>query len=601
MPIDLMSLDDRLTRLENRIKTNFFEVEKRFADLSAKEGAAEPTGIEERLQEMEDLILLIQLENTKIKERLGTQETPATQPSEATERISRLESIVKSGASPANIEERLVSLEQKLSEQLKEGMDSRLAKTESDIKDLRVQSGRMGSREVEENISKINSARLELDSSIARFRSLKDDIEKSLTERKDLFSRLDQVEINVEKASAYFTKMKTSEEKTNAVAEKIESISEGIDTKIRSGFEKVELLKRDMENRLAATEEKFKSRLEKLDATMESLDIKSRGVNEKITELESIGKDLVDVAAIKTGLEEHGLRFASVEKNLSTINKRISDIHKIKQEMDEELSVRASLEKRMEDITAKLHTLKDVGPQLDEEYTIIQGLESRLQDVISEMANIRSAKTEIEKAVNAGLASMDEKIKSVHLEESINALTASLENKSKEYGTIIEEQLSAFDKKIVDVQQTIEALKEPAIHAREEIEKAAQEKADEFAAGVEDLKQALHLEEIRNVRSEIAEHRKVIQNLKADLEIAATRFFTTNLEEFARTLDKKFPGFVSREEYARHMTEVSRRLKTVEAPDLSPLASRVGDLERRLGDVHASMQNLVRTMPIVVE
>ena len=134
---------------------------------------------------------------------------------------------------------------------------------------------------------------------------------------------MDQIEINVEKASAYFTRMKTSEEKITAVASKIESLSDGIDSKIRSSTEKSELLKKDIENRLAATEDKFKSRLEKLDAAMESLDIKSRGVGERIAELQSIEKDLGDAAAIKTGIEEQGLRMASMERNLSTINKHI--------------------------------------------------------------------------------------------------------------------------------------------------------------------------------------------------------------------------------------------------------------------------------------
>lgn len=573
MPVDLLTLDERLTRLENRIKTGFFEIEKKFASAPA----APEEGVHERLQEIEDLVLLIQLENTKIKEKLGTQE-PMAESSGATERLAKLESVIEQlksgGAAASDMEQRLAALEQKLSAQIpaqvKEGLDARLSKLEadakklstqipaditakisnleSDIKDLRIESGKMTTKEVDENIAKINAARIELGNAITKFKSLKEGIDRSITEKQEVFSKLDKLELDVEKASAYFTRMKTTEEKINVIAGKIESLDEGVDAKMKSGFEKIELLKRDMENRFATTEEKFKARLEKLDATMESLDVKSQGIDEKISDLQAIGKDLADVAAIKTGVEEQALRTVSMEK-------------------------------RLDDLRVKFNSMKDVNAHIEEEAIIRQGLESRLQDVVSQLASMRSAKVEIEKAVGQGLLHIEEKIKSAS----------------------VDEQLSAFDKKIADIEQGIEAIKEPLVHAKEEIDKAAQEKLNEFATDVENLKNVLHLEEIRNIRNEIAEHRKVIQNLKADLEVAAARFFTTNLEEFSRALDKKFPSFVSREDYVKYMNEVTQRLKTIEAPDLSPLATRVEMLERKLEDVHAMMKSLARTMPIVVE
>lgn len=577
---DVVELEDRLTRLENRIKTNFFDIEKKFADISEKSSEVP----DERLQELEDLVLLIQLENTKLKEKLGTQETLSAEPGGIAERISKLESVIdqiKSGATaaPSNIEQRLAGLEQKLSTQVKEGIDSRLSKLDSDIKDLRIESGKMTPKEVDDNIAKINSARLELDNSILKFRALKDELEKGMTERQSLFTKLDQMEVNVEKAGAYFAKMRTSEEKISAIASKVESLNEGMDAKIKAGTEKIELIKRGIENRFTSTEERFKARLEKLDSTMESLDVKSGGIDEKIDELQSIGKDLADVAAIKTGVEEQLLRTASLERNLAAINKRISDIHKIKEEMEEEISIRASLEKKLEDMSVSVAGLNNVNAQLEEESALRMGLESRLQDITNELVVLRSGKAEIETAINHGLAQLDERMKSVG----------------------VDEQLAAFDKKLADVQQEIEAAKEPVTNAKEEIEKAAQKKMDEFSADIDEIKGALHLEDIRNIRNEIVEHRKLIQNLKADLEIAASRFFSSNLEEFAHALDKKFPGFVSKEDYTKHMTEISQRLKTIEAPDLSPLSARVEMLERKLNDVHNMMQSLARTMPIVLE
>jgi len=607
---DLEMLDEKLTRLENRVKTNFFEIEKKFAELSEKA----PGGIEERLQEIEDLVLLVQLENTKIKEKSGNQGVATG----TTDRISGLESAIKelkSAPPAADAVERLSKLESAISAQTSPEISARLSKLEGDINNLKAVSGKITPKEIEDDIAKINAHKIDLTNSILKFKSLKDDIERSLAERQNIFSKLDQVEINVEKASAYFTRMKTGEEKINAVASKIESLSDGIDAKIRSSAEKSEFLKKDIENRLAATEDKFKSRLEKLDAVMESLDIKSRGVGERIAELQSIEKDLGDAAAIRTGVEEQGLRMASMERNLSTINKHISGINEMKREMEEELSVRASLEKKMEDLEVRLDALKDVNAHIEEEAIVRQGLESRLQDVTSQLAGVRSAKAEIEKAVQYGLVAIDEKVRAINLDARFDELSTVLdsinkgiENKLNEFSSRIdsiqsgtEEKLSVFGSGLADIQQSIETLREPIAVATVAMEKAAQDKLREFETEVDDIKTVLHLDDIRNIRNEIAEHRKVIQSLKADLEVAAARFFTANLEEFARALDKKFPGFVSREEYAKHLNEISHRLKTIEAPDLSPMSTHVVMLEKKLEDVHAMMQDLVKTMPIVVE
>ncbi len=579
MTVDLLTLDDRLTRLENRIKSNFFEIEKKFAELSEKES---PQG-EHRIQEMEDLLMLIQLENTKIKEKLGSQEALAAPDGDMSDRVARIESElgeIKSHGVTGT------SAPPKMLEEISAKFDS----IGAEIENMRKAYGKVSPKDVDESVSRVNAARIELENSISKFRSLKDDVEKGLEEKRGLIAKLNQAEVDVEKMSAYLTKMKMYEEKLSAVASKAESLNDSMDSKIRNESERLELIKKDIENRMASSEDKFKSRFEKLDASMESLDIKSQGINEKIGELQAIGKDLSDVASIKTGIEEQALRIASLEKNVSTAGRHIAEIKKVKDEMEEELSIRGSLEKKIDDVISDISTLRDAGLRMDEESAARVALESRLQDISSEFAGIRALKTEVDRAVYSGIEEIEKRIHANDLEKRIQAMSSSMG-----------EQLESFDRKIELLEQAIESAKEPAANAKAEIEKAAQQKMDEFSADMEDIKGALHLEEMRNMRNEIAEHRKVIQNLKADLEIAAARFFTNNLEEFARTLDRKFPSFVSREEYARSLQEISQRLKTIEAPDLSPLASRVEMAEKKLEDVHSMMQNLAQSMPIIVE
>ncbi|MBI3190309.1 hypothetical protein HYZ41_01245, partial [archaeon] len=62
-------LEEKLDRLENRLKSTFLEIEKRFESLKTEEPFA--LSIETRIQELEDLLLLQQLEITKIRDRVG--------------------------------------------------------------------------------------------------------------------------------------------------------------------------------------------------------------------------------------------------------------------------------------------------------------------------------------------------------------------------------------------------------------------------------------------------------------------------------------------------------------------------------------------------
>ena len=177
-------LDEKLTRLENRVKTNFFEIEKKFAELPEKA----PEGIEERLQEIEDLVLLVQLENTKIKEKFGqgASAAPATTDlpgdaikesaplaADAVERLSKLESAIaelKPGVTPA-VEQRLASLEQlsKQSSAPSAEISASLSKLESDINNLKAVSGKITPKEIEDDIAKMNAYKIDVTNSILKF------------------------------------------------------------------------------------------------------------------------------------------------------------------------------------------------------------------------------------------------------------------------------------------------------------------------------------------------------------------------------------------------------------------------------------------------
>jgi len=66
----ISELEKRLDRLEDKMKASFFEVEKRFEKLKIEEPPL--VVIEQKIQELEDLLLLLQLEVTKLKDVTGS-------------------------------------------------------------------------------------------------------------------------------------------------------------------------------------------------------------------------------------------------------------------------------------------------------------------------------------------------------------------------------------------------------------------------------------------------------------------------------------------------------------------------------------------------
>ena len=69
MPMDkIQELEEKLDRLELKTKASFLEVEKRLKEVP--EHVQLPGDIDERFNELEDLILLMQVETSKIKDRI---------------------------------------------------------------------------------------------------------------------------------------------------------------------------------------------------------------------------------------------------------------------------------------------------------------------------------------------------------------------------------------------------------------------------------------------------------------------------------------------------------------------------------------------------
>ncbi|KHO48105.1 MAG: coiled-coil [archaeon GW2011_AR5] len=92
----VVELEERLNRLEERLKLTFVEIEKRMQPQQpgASGTPANTMDVGDRIDELEDLLLLLQLENTKLKERVGEGLDFGITPSapDVSERLNRIES-----------------------------------------------------------------------------------------------------------------------------------------------------------------------------------------------------------------------------------------------------------------------------------------------------------------------------------------------------------------------------------------------------------------------------------------------------------------------------------------------------------------------------
>jgi hypothetical protein len=110
-------LEARVDRLESRLKTTFLEIERRFETQKIEDPVA--AAFETRIQEIEDLLLLLQLEITKIKDKVGSGEQfiSASPRLDLEERVKKIEEVATGDLRVPHFEQsKLERLERKLNE-----------------------------------------------------------------------------------------------------------------------------------------------------------------------------------------------------------------------------------------------------------------------------------------------------------------------------------------------------------------------------------------------------------------------------------------------------------------------------------------------------
>ncbi len=619
--LTLKDIDDRLGKLEDKMKSGFLEAEKRLASFES----LKPGVFEERVKEVEDLQMLTQLEIMKLKEK---EQVPVA--------IAKI---------PAGLEEKTNDLLHRLSA---------------------LESEKITEKGASYYISKIVKEKKEIESEFSRMRSLKKDLETILREKDEISKKISDSELNLEKVDTLYSKMKTIDEKISVEVDKMHNMMRSIDERVNETVEKSNSMRKTVESRVAVAEEKFKQRSDRLEALRDSLNTKLLLVDDKINELDSFRKTIGDVNAFKANVDDESIQRITLEKNLQDLKNQVDEVTDkfnqldIDKKLEDEFVTIATLEKKLQDFTKKFDMLNSRMSGVSSSINAVvdskmKAVETKLKEVpeIKQMKDLYAkmdmieAKLETEKefmdygdAVNSlkkKLVSLETTLKKAEhqdfskLQSRLSELEKSLTSSEKiDHANIIKE-IADIEKSLKmaegDVLSTInseiEAIKaaqndmkdkiEKEILGKEDILDAARQKFDQeveekitqFSSKIDELRmkmqlekeqitKSLNMDKLMQIRNEIITQKRQIHDIERNLEISAIRFFTENLEEFSKEIDKKLPSVVTRDEFEKVM-------KKVHMPDIPGLDKRIMLLERKIDDVHNMARRFSVHQPIIVE
>ncbi|MFA4819398.1 MAG: DUF3106 domain-containing protein [Candidatus Aenigmatarchaeota archaeon] len=271
------------------------------------------------------------------------------------------------------------------------------------------------------------------------------------------------------------------------------------------------------------------------------------------------------------------------------------DIKKLKENMEHFSELESDDIKKLKEMVANFEHLKteDIG-KLKQMVEHFGSLES------DDIKKLRGAMEQLKGLEAHDISSLTEKMKNA---------TEALEDESV--------NRQSMEKRIMDLESKTEKIDSMEIHDIENLAnemKYAKETLEEESVTRQSLEKRLHaietdMSQVRGVEAGQENAEKVdvtklsnrIQDMESNMKLMTVRLLTQQLNEFAKSIDRRLPNIVSREEYLRQIADLNQRIRTVEAPDLAPLGARVGRLEKKLEEIAGMMRGMYNRIPIVVE
>ncbi len=224
------------------------------------------------------------------------------------------------------------------------------------------------------------------------------------------------------------------------------------------------------------------------------------------------------------------------------------------------------------DFTYRINQMKRI---LDEEVQQFKNLvnEQELQEIRNELEDIRHAidnENVARLSLEKNFDDLEQAIKGLNVKEEVEAIRRSIENETAN-------RLS-LEKSLADMEKNVAEMKEKY-------------------SGVTKLE---HLD-FEKVEQEIAAFRESVKSTEREMNMKAMNIITEQLNEFARAMDRRVPDLMTKDEFLRSLTEIKAKMQGIQAPDLMPMALRVEQLEREVGNIANMMNSMYNRLPIVVE
>ncbi len=326
----MVTLDEiysKLRNFEEKNKEQMFQIEKRLTKLeSGNDGSGD---LETRLNDLEDIIRMNELQLIKFNERIGS-------------------GADVTGIIPPDIQAKLENMEKRLSTSPDiEGPGSSESSAKIDAFEERLNDVENLSRDKIEEISdKINEALNRVrdvkpadigvvSRKAEELKDLENRLDRELDKRKDVINKLISTSVDVDKISASISEARAIEEKVRNDIELISATKDETYKKVDNALKKIVILEEDTENRLRNAESKINSGLDKITHTQETLDTQMSRLDRKF--------NLID----KGGLSEEVLK--NMTKKASEYQYKISQLSEQMKGLDI-----GKIEKGLEDLTDRI-------------------------------------------------------------------------------------------------------------------------------------------------------------------------------------------------------------------------------------------------------
>ena len=442
MPEDDVHKD--IERIENRIRTNFFEIEKRLTGLEEKIKHIETTGapeeMDERLKELEDLILLVQAENLQIKQKLfGGVEVPET---DIEKRVKKIEDFLRPENLVGIIKDVVREEGMKIKDlsEIRERLDSiedKIKRYEKSLEGFRAPEMEKIKQDLEERIAKLEEMKSVVD-------QIKSDREIMENKFKEVLEEFERIQKKFSEGGFYHKIIKDLQESVDELKERLMSV-ERLSREL--GSEKIADKLKEFKNDV----NKLRDEIVKINSALTQIKIDEEGLKDKITKIPALEDEFYDLKKHIDKKVEH-----SIEKYIGSLNQLRSEIDaKVREFNVLEETLKRSLSEYDQDYTA-------LKKRLDKGLLKIEGLEKIFEELGSVDLRIKALESSVHK-----FDDIERKIKK--LNEELRLKTKYLEDEIQKAG-LNSERVESLERAYTDVKNQLDGLESVVNDERRSVE-----------------------------------------------------------------------------------------------------------------------------------